>query len=290
MAAARPMSLLAPVIAGLSFTHGREAREEEPILEKQTPTMNPELVTAGKWAKRLILPSIRFFKFSNWLAKFAPPPAIKGYTQSTVHIPRSEAQGELRALLYRPEGAAEPLPGLLYIHGGGYAIGSPESSGAAIKAFAKAHSCVIIAPAYRKSMEAPYPAALDDCYDALLWMVKNAAELGIRSDQIMVGGHSAGGGLTAALSLRARNRDSVRIAFQMPVYPMIDDRMVNPSARDNHAPVWNSAHNELGWSLYLKGLKRRGEAPRRGGSPCADRRLERPPPHRHLRRRPRALL
>ncbi len=82
-------------------------------------------------------------------------------------------------------------------------------------------------------------------------MKNHAEELGIRPDQLMVGGESAGGGLTAALCLYARDKDEVKISFQMPLYPMIDDRMITESAKENNAPVLNSRMNELAWKLYL---------------------------------------
>jgi acetyl esterase/lipase len=115
---------------------------------------------------------------------------------------------------------------------------------------------VIVAPDYRKSLEAPYPAALNDCYGALRWLRENAAGLGVREDQLFVMGMSAGGGLTAAVSLMARDRGDIRIAHQLPLYPMIDHRMVTESSRDNDAPLWNSKHNRLAWDLYLRGLPR----------------------------------
>jgi acetyl esterase/lipase len=76
----------------------------------------------------------------------------------------------------------------------------------------------------------------------------------VRPDQLFVMGVSAGGGLTAAVSLMARDRGEVRIAHQMPLYPMIDHRMVTGSSRDNDAPVWGSKHNRIAWDLYLGGL------------------------------------
>jgi len=101
---------------------------------------------------------------------------------------------------------------------------------------------------------------LEDAYDTLLWIKENAQMLGIRSDQIMVGGHSAGGGLCAATCLYARDKKQMNIAFQMPIYPMIDDRMIHPSAINNKAPLWNSKTNIIGWNLYLRGLKEKGLA------------------------------
>lgn len=71
--------------------------------------------------------------------------------------------------------------------------------------------------------------------------------------QLMVGGESAGGGLTAALCMYERDEGGVQIAYQMPLYPMLDDRDTD-SSRDNHAPVWNTKRNHAAWKLYLKGL------------------------------------
>ena len=159
--------------------------------------------------------------------------------------------GKLRICIYRPKEVKKDVPGLLWIHGGGYAMGIPEMDIGFIERFIKESGCVIVSPDYRLSPEAPYPAAFEDCYAALLWLKHNAEKLGVRSNQIMVGGDSAGGGLTAALTLYARDRGTVNIAFQMPLYPMIDDRMNTDSATDNDAPVWNSELNYKGWKYYL---------------------------------------
>jgi acetyl esterase/lipase len=115
---------------------------------------------------------------------------------------------------------------------------------------------VVISPAYRLSVQAPYPAAIKDCYKALMYMKNHADELGIRSDQIMVGGESAGGGLAAALCMYARDKKSVQIAFQMPLYPMLNYKDT-PSSVDNHAKVWNTKKNHMAWKLYLRSLKNR---------------------------------
>ncbi len=146
------------------------------------------------------------------------------------------------------------VTGLLWMHDGGFAYGLPEEESLLIDEFCSDGSCVAVLPDYTKSLEKPYPAALEDCYRTLLWMKDNAKELGIREDQIFVGGRGAGGGLAAALCLRARDMRDVRIAFQMPIYPMLDDRMETESAIDNNAPVWNSKMNRVAWDLYLKDI------------------------------------
>lgn len=112
---------------------------------------------------------------------------------------------------------------------------------------------MIVAPEYRCTKEAPYPAALDDCYLALVWLKEHAEELGVRSDQLIVAGGSAGGGLTAATTLRARGTGAVRVAFQMPFYPMIDDRPT-ASSIDNDAPVYDAVTNDANWRIYLGDL------------------------------------
>ena len=120
-------------------------------------------------------------------------------------------------------------------------------------ALVKKYGAVVVCVSYRLSIEAPYPAALEDCHAALCWMKEHAGELGINDSQIMVGGESAGGGLTAALCMYARDKKNVNIAYQMPLYPMLDDRDTE-SSRDNHAPIWNTKRNHAAWKLYLKGL------------------------------------
>lgn len=165
-------------------------------------------------------------------------------------IPRKDGS-KMRICIFKPLTPKENVPGVLWLHGGGYALGVPEQGAAMAKRLIDASDCVVIAPDYRLSVEAPYPAALEDSYDALLWMKNHAKELGIRDNQLIVGGDSAGGGLTAALTLYARDKGEVSVAFQMPLYPMLDDRMTSESAKDNNAPVWNSKSNYNGWKLYL---------------------------------------
>jgi acetyl esterase/lipase len=157
----------------------------------------------------------------------------------------------LRMLVSGPLEPQQNVAGVLWIHGGGYAIGSPDMEVSAFSQLIGMSDCVVVAPAYRLSPEAPYPAALEDCYAALLWLRDNATRVGVRADQLAVAGASAGGGLTAALTLYARDKGEVAVAFQMPIYPMIDDRSMTESARENDAPVWDAATNRSAWKLYL---------------------------------------
>ena len=160
---------------------------------------------------------------------------------------------KLRLLILRPLASlGAPVPGVLWIHGGGYQSGSAKDVFAtrALSLVVK-FGAVLVAPDYRLSKRYPYPAALHDCYAALRWLQQNAEALGVRPDQLMVGGESAGGGMAAALCMLARDRGEVNIAFQMPLYPMLDDRDT-PSSRDNHAPNWNTKRNRKAWKRYLR--------------------------------------
>ncbi len=160
---------------------------------------------------------------------------------------------KLKLLILKPAiRTEEQVPGVLWIHGGGYQSGSSRAVYVtrALSLVVK-FGMVLVAPDYRLSRHHPYPAGLHDCYAALLWLRDHTDELGIRSDQIMIGGESAGGGMTAALCMLARDRKSVNIAFQMPLYPMLDDRDTE-SSRDNHARNWNTKRNHKAWKRYLR--------------------------------------
>lgn len=178
---------------------------------------------------------------------------MKSYTVQRYKIPSSGRK--IRLLVLRPvanKQAVERTPGILWIHGGGYSTGMAEMAFFTRPlSLVKKYGAVVVALSYRLSGEAPYPAALEDCYSALLWMKDHARELGFSDSRIMVGGESAGGGLTAALCMYTRDFGNVNIAFQMPLYPMLDDRDTD-SSRDNHAPVWNTRRNHAGWKKYLR--------------------------------------
>ena len=192
------------------------------------------------------------FEFQCKIYKLLTRPP-KGLDSSNIWIDRENGT-KMRLRIYKPLSRNNKGPAILWLHGGGYATGAPELNAKLCKRLVEESASVIVAPDYRLSIKEPYPAALDDCYSALLWLKEHAEELGARSDQLMVGGESAGGGLTAAITLLARDRKEVNIAFQMPLYPMIDDRMINNSARDNNAPGWNSYNNLEAWKLYLGDL------------------------------------
>lgn len=177
----------------------------------------------------------------------------KGVDVAVRRLARTDGT-ELEVLVVtRSDSTATDRPGILWLHGGGYSTGTARGELLAAKSVFAVTDAVIVAPECRRSKEEPYPAALDDCYQALVWLKEHADELGVRSDQLIVAGGSAGGGLTAATTLRARETGAVKIAFQMPFYPMIDDRPT-PSSIDNDAPIYDSVTNDANWRIYLGDL------------------------------------
>lgn len=222
------------------------------IWNVKSSDIHPELRVIGN-AIRIIMPHFTegFFKLAN----FFMDNFICGINLADVNFEEKYIEREdgtsLRICVYSPKEKKENVPGLLWIHGGGYGLGAPEQDFSFVESFVKESGCVVVAPDYTNSPVAPYPAALNDCYSALCWLKENGEAYGMRSDQIFVGGNSAGGGLCAAVSLMARDKGEINIAFQMPLYPMIDDRMITPSSQNNDAPIWNTKSNELGWKLYL---------------------------------------
>ena len=164
------------------------------------------------------------------------------------------AAGRMKVIILRPEKQEKPVPGLLWLHGGGYVMGY-----ASMAYFTMGHTlaehfgAVLIAPDYRKATKAPYPGALEDCYAALKYLWDHAEELGVDRDRIVVGGESAGGGLAAAVCIYARDKGEVPVSFQIPLYPMLDCRDT-ASSRHSHSHGWGTRRNHWGWRWYLRDL------------------------------------
>lgn len=158
--------------------------------------------------------------------------------------------------------SGKKVPGLLWIHGGGYVTGMAAMVHfTAGKMIAKKYGAVVVSPEYRLAGQAPYPAALEDCYEALKYMYDHADELGIDRSRIIVGGESAGGGLAAAVCLYARDHGEVPVFFHLPLYPMLDCQDTD-SSRDNHGRVWNTKKNHRGWARYLGSLYQTENVPK----------------------------
>ncbi|WP_158839857.1 alpha/beta hydrolase [Saccharothrix deserti] len=160
--------------------------------------------------------------------------------------------GDLPIRIYRPVDTAEPMPTVVYFFGGGWALGSIDTSDAICRALANAVPCQVITIGYRLAPEHKFPAAVDDCLSAVTWIAANAAELGADPDRLAVAGDSAGGNLAATVTLQARDRGEPVLAAQVLIYPNTDYRGDTGSMRANDDPaLFNRRSVAWYWSHYL---------------------------------------
>jgi acetyl esterase len=183
------------------------------------------------------------------------PPEL-GLTIENRTVPGWEDDPEVPVRIYLPkEAASGPVPGIVMIHGGGFVVGNIETEhlGAAMMA---AHiGAVVVSVEYRLAPEHPYPAALHDCFSALRFVHDEAPALGVDRERIALVGTSAGGGLSAATALFARDRGGPAVCFQMLHIPELDDRLETPSMRRFvDSPIWNRPLAEKSWQYYLGDL------------------------------------
>lgn len=169
------------------------------------------------------------------------------------HVPGPAGAPDVPVRVYTPTTRVGSMPGLLYLHGGGFTIGNLDSEDAGCRQIAHEVGCVVVSVDYRLAPENPFPAGPEDCYAALTWMALNANSLRIDPSRIGVYGGSAGGGLCAAVALMARDRQTPPLIFQMPLYACLDDRHETPSSYQMAARdmIWDRTQSLRGWKAYL---------------------------------------
>ncbi|MGW2813505.1 alpha/beta hydrolase [Streptomyces sp. NPDC001415] len=180
------------------------------------------------------------------LAASVPAPDTSNLDVEDLMVP---AAPEVPVRIYRPRQAQGAI---IWLHGGGFVMGDVETEHPWAARIAEASGAVVISVGYRLAPENPFPAAPDDAYAVLTWAAGHAAELGIDPDRIAVGGHSAGGGLAAAIALRARDEQGPRIHFQLLNQPGLDDSQQTWSAREFTDTPWMTRDKiTASWRHYL---------------------------------------
>lgn len=175
-----------------------------------------QMADAGMPALNEMTPTDARVAAEGFVALGGPGDDVASVTNRT--IPGSH--GDIPVRVYHPNSRATALPCLVYFHGGGWVIGTPDSTDAICKAVANRAECVVVSVDYRLSPEFKFPVPLDDCYDATQWVAANGAEIGVDSARLAVGGDSAGGNLAAAVTLKARDEDGPKLKMQLLVYPV----------------------------------------------------------------------
>jgi acetyl esterase/lipase len=206
------------------------------------------------------IPATRAMLAGMLEAMAAEAPPFPGVTTEDTQAHANGQTVDVR--IYRPDSIAAGAPALLWMHPGGYVIGSVALDDLLCRQIAADVGCVVVSVEYRLAPEHPYPAALDDCYTALQWLNADSARLGIDSQRIAVGGSSAGGGLAAALALRARDAGVAQPCFQLLIYPAINDGNVEQtSASVPENLFWSRENSLIGWRAYLEGKQGSGDVP-----------------------------
>jgi acetyl esterase/lipase len=169
-------------------------------------------------------------------------------TREAKDIPSED--GAVPVIIYRKSERARQ-PAVLWIHGGGYLLGSAEDDRA--RRIAHELDCTVVSVDYRLAPEHPFPAGLNDCLAAYRWMQASGEGLGINTSRVAIGGASAGGGLAAGLALKLRDLGEPLPALQLLLYPMIDNLHDTPSGQYSNHPVWPQATSFAAWEMYLDG-------------------------------------
>ncbi|MDQ6941527.1 MAG: alpha/beta hydrolase, partial [Candidatus Eremiobacteraeota bacterium] len=156
------------------------------------------------------------------LAALAADVDLSGLDVDDRTIPGPEGAPDVTVRVYVPRAPASPaIPAILYIHGGGFFVGSIDTEHMGSAGLARELGVVVVSVEYRLAPEFPEPAPFEDAYAALEWLAAHAAEIGAESERIAIGGDSAGGGLAASVALHARDNDGPAIAHQLLVYPAV---------------------------------------------------------------------
>ncbi|RKR73003.1 alpha/beta hydrolase [Frondihabitans australicus] len=223
--------------------------ELEPILQQLKDTL-PSSITPE------MIPLIRQ----------APEPTVaeligdRALTHREVVVPGPDGAPDITLSAFARDDHRAGGPGIFHIHGGGMIIGSRFSGVSAMFDWVESLDAVCVSVEYRLAPEHPDPAPVDDCYAGLCWASEHADELGFDAGRMLVAGASAGGGLAAGVTLRARDEGGPRLAGSLLIYPMLDDRNETVSSQQIAGiGVWDRASNDTGWDALL-GDRRRTDA------------------------------
>jgi acetyl esterase len=181
----------------------------------------------------------------------APSPDTTGLEIADRLVPGPAGATEVSVRVYRPV-ADHDGSAVLFLHAGGLILGGLESEHPLCASIAGELGTVVVSVDYRLAPEHPYPAAAEDSYAAFTWLFAASGELGVDRNRVAIVGRSAGGGLAAAVTLMARDRNGPRACFQYLDVPMLDDRMSTSTSRSfTDTPIWDRRSTEIAWHHYL---------------------------------------
>jgi acetyl esterase/lipase len=179
-------------------------------------------------------------------------PVYDGVELNIIYVPGLRGAPDIPVRMMRPSAATGPLPLLIAMHGGGYVLGNARDFDWFCVDVVRGAGIAVANVDYRLAPEAPFPAAVDDCMAVLAHMHDHADALGVDARRLAIGGSSAGGGLAAATTLRARDEGSPPIRFQTLLSPALDDRRSTASYTTlSNPPILTPRVGDQVWSYYL---------------------------------------
>jgi acetyl esterase/lipase len=162
--------------------------------------------------------------------------------------------GEVQVLLIKPRGASSELPVVLYMHGGGWILGSIQTHGRLVRELAVETNCAVAFIDYARAPEAKYPVQIEQCYAVARWVGEHGASHGLDPSRIAVAGDSAGGNMATVLALMAKQRGDVRFVQQSMYYPMTDaltSKETESYRRFKDGPYGSADGMNWFWDSYL---------------------------------------
>lgn len=161
--------------------------------------------------------------------------------------------GEIPVRIYHPLGAGDAgLPVVIYFHGGGFVLCDLDSHDSCCRRLSNGIGAVVVSVDYRLAPEHPYPAAVDDAWAATEWVAGHVDQLGGDPSRLVLAGDSAGGNLAAVMAMTARDRGAPAIAFQVLIYPVVDQRRKSSlSSPHTQSGVLTAAHMQWFTEQYL---------------------------------------
>ncbi|HTN58241.1 MAG TPA: alpha/beta hydrolase [Protaetiibacter sp.] len=188
----------------------------------------------------------------------AAPIELAEVDERWITVPASV--GEVRVRIVTPKGAEGLLPAVLYIHGGGWVLGNAGTHDRLVRELAVGARAALVFVEYDRSPEARYPVAIEQAYAVAEWITASGAEHGLDASRLAVAGDSVGGNMTAAVTLMAKQRGTVRFVHQSMYYPVTDAAQDTASYRE-YAEGWYLAAKGMAWfwDAYLPDAEKRSE-------------------------------
>jgi acetyl esterase len=211
-------------------------QSKSPVLEPHTQAFTAALAAqGGEPLDKLSYPAARKVLEDLQAAPFAKLPA--DVEEKVLPVGPT---GEVPVRIYRPQGARGPLPAVMYFHGGGWVLGSKNTHDRLLRDLTNATNAAFVFVSYTPSPEAQFPVPIEQAYAATAYVAEHGRELNLDSTRLALAGDSAGGNVTAAVKLLAKERKAPEIRYQVLFYPVTDTNFDTASYLEFANGPWNT--------------------------------------------------